>query len=218
MKLRLRRRIDITEPFYLKEAIDSLSTSPQTSLNLLLHGLQHETDPIKKSRAANYFQRLLKWIDEQDWKGSGNRRITLGLLDNLSKTDLMISSAPSSSPASSSINNAIGTVPPTLLSNLKITNDDMNSDSDDSLLYCPVCSHRFTRDRESHLTSCLSTTKPKSIGTRYTSTESNGGEECPICYEDLGGQVAVMDCLCKFHEKCIEEWFKRGKQCPFHCE
>ena len=220
VKCRLRIRIDINEPFYLKEAIDSLSTSPQTSLNLLLHGLQQESDATKKSRAANYFQRLLKWIDKQDWKETDkNKRTSIGLLDNLSRTDLMISSTNLS--AGSSVNNTIGTVPPTHLSNLKIITDDGNSDSDDSLLYCPVCSHRFTRDRESHLNSCLTRKLPKlPIGTRYTATEATAGdEECPICYEELEkSRVVVMDCLCRFHEKCIEEWFKRGKQCPFHHE
>lgn len=202
-KCRLRKRIEITDPFYLKEAIDSINTSPQTSLNLLLHGLQHESDPVKKSKVAAYFQRVLKWLDG---RGLGN---TLGLLDNLSRSDLMISSG--NYPANNRDNN----------NNQNAYKDANNSDSDDSLLYCPACSHRFLNDRESHLKFCLSGPRRKSVGSRYTATINVMEGECPICYEELGGGrrgVVVMDCLCRFHEKCIEEWFKRSKHCPFHYE
>ena len=212
-KCRLRRRIIITEPFYLKEAIESIAVSPQASLNLLLHGLQQETDPTKKSRVASYFQRLLKWIDERKQMNG-----TISLLDNLSRRDLMISSGQDA--LNCSKNAGFGTVPP---SNLKSNvDDDTNSESDDSLLYCPVCSHRFSSDRENHLSTCLSH-KPghNLIGSRYSSTDASNVlyGECPICYEDLREREGVvMDCLCRFHRKCIEEWFKRGKRCPFHCE
>lgn len=212
---RLRRMIMIKEPIYLKEAIESIKTSPKTSLNLLLRGLQQEKDPMNKSKAANYFQRLLKWVDEGERRLNGNNvndsSVSIGLLDNLSRSDLRVFSEDDS-----------GNKPGIGIKKVKSDLITIESgDSDDSLLYCPVCSHRFLQDRESHLTTCL--TRKSIIGRRYTSTKINDNNmvkgECPICYEDLGkGRVAVMDCLCKFHVKCIEEWLRRGKQCPFHGE
>ena len=61
---------------------------------------------------------------------------------------------------------------------------------------------------------------------------SSHTEECPICYEYLDSRyyddgidndtnntenrVVIMNCLCRYHEKCIKEWIRRGNQCPFH--
>jgi hypothetical protein len=55
--------------------------------------------------------------------------------------------------------------------------------------------------------------------------ESDLGQECLICFEDFlhGNHVARLDCLCVYHEHCIEEWFlsqveKVGQgSCPVHC-
>lgn len=42
--------------------------------------------------------------------------------------------------------------------------------------------------------------------------------ECPICYVEYmeGDRIALLDCLCRFHETCILEWLGRGHQCPLH--
>ncbi|EAT92095.1 hypothetical protein SNOG_00600 [Parastagonospora nodorum SN15] len=45
-------------------------------------------------------------------------------------------------------------------------------------------------------------------------------EECIICFEEYeaGDKMARLVCLCKFHEKCIREWWgKKGRgACPTH--
>jgi len=60
----------------------------------------------------------------------------------------------------------------------------------------------------------------------YTATEKDctdedGKEaECIICLEDYeaGDKMARLVCWCKFHEKCITEWWdKKGRgACPTH--
>ena len=44
--------------------------------------------------------------------------------------------------------------------------------------------------------------------------------ECPICFEDfdLHQHVARLDCLCIYHEPCIQAWYSRksAKTCPHH--
>lgn len=226
---RLRKRIEITDQFYLKQSIDLVRQAfPQKALNILLEGLQHESDPQKKSRAANYFQRLLLTVE----RGGAN---ALGLLDNLSRSNLVILGDEAVKSSSSTINimrYEQQRLPPVTreFPNYKSTqgtqgtqvDSETEYDSDDSLLYCPVCSHRFNTtpsDKSKHLQSCLTSPRNKLIGNRYTNLQENKkAEECPICYEEMKEGVVMMNCLCKFHGKCIEEWLKRGKQCPYHSE
>ena len=225
---RLRKRIEITNQFYLQQSIDLFKQSlNQKALNILLEGLQHETDPQKKSRAANYFQRLLQTVE----KSGAN---ALGLLDNLSRSNLVILGDEAAVRSSSSTLNImryenIQRLPPVTrefpnYSVNSIVDSESEYDSDDSLLYCPVCSHRFSSspsDRSSHLQSCLNSPRHRLVGDRYTNLSAVldiKAEECPICYEEMTEGVVVMNCLCRFHGKCIEDWLKRGKQCPYHCE
>ncbi|KAJ1548325.1 hypothetical protein HK405_003655 [Cladochytrium tenue] len=44
------------------------------------------------------------------------------------------------------------------------------------------------------------------------------GVECVICFNELeaGDRIARLNCLCIYHEACIEEWFKRKNSCPVH--
>lgn len=198
---RLRRLIEISagDQSYLKESIDLvLSDDHSRALKVLLEGLQRENDGEKKRRAAGYFQRLLQ--------RSGTP--TLGLLDNLSRSNLVIFSD-----SHRDIHRD---------KDVRNVHSDEEEESDDSLLYCPVCSHRFIHnDRQSHLSSCLNSPAQPLIANRYTRSVATTTvpAECPICYEDLNEEESVvMNCLCRFHEKCIEEWLGRGKQCPFHQE
>jgi hypothetical protein len=221
---RLRKRIKITDQFYLKKSIDLVrQSSTQKALNILLAGLQHESDPQKKLRAANYFQRLLQTVE----RGGAS---TLGLLDNLSRSNLVILGDETGGRSSSTTIDNLGyeqRLPPVTrdFPNYKCvaTDSDSDYDSDDSLIYCPVCSHRFntspSSDKSSHLQSCLNSPRHKLIGDRYTKlSENKSSDECPICYEEMNDGVVVMNCLCRFHGKCIKEWLKRGKQCPYHNE
>ncbi|CCX31471.1 FYVE zinc finger-domain-containing protein [Pyronema domesticum] len=107
--------------------------------------------------------------------------------------------------------------------------------------YCPIC-HRalpFLPDpseagREAHIASCLTPI------TRSRSYTNSGGRmvvwnathkdtidtgtrepvECIICFEDFeeGQEIARLECLCRFHKKCIRSWFDRkgNGQCPVH--
>lgn len=57
------------------------------------------------------------------------------------------------------------------------------------------------------------------IASAYSALESPGtAPECPICYVAYaaGDSVALLNCLCRFHEACIADWFARGNACPFH--
>ena len=196
---RLRRRIEIKEPIYLKEAIETASRGQfQQALTVLLDGMQHERDPQMKLKSAKYFQRLLQRIEKT--------MPALGILDSLSRTSLVI------------LNDDIVNI------NRRQSSD---FDSEDSLMYCPACSHRFLdgNSRESHLKRCLANPLHRIIGDRYITTNTSQQdlchEECPICYEYLDdrNRTVVMNCLCRFHEKCIKEWLRRGKEsCPLHCE
>ena len=221
---RLRKRIEIIDQFYLQQSIELVrQSSTQKALNILLEGLQHESDHQKKSRAANYFQRLLQTVE----RGGAN---ALGLLDNLSRSNLVILGDEAvRSSATINIMRHEQRLPPVTreFPNFKciVTDSDSEYESDDSLLYCPVCSHKFSStplNRSSHLQSCLNSPRNKLIGDRYTNLsetfEAKSFEECPICYEEMRDGVVVMNCLCRFHGKCIKEWLKRDKQCPYHSE
>ena len=43
--------------------------------------------------------------------------------------------------------------------------------------------------------------------------------ECSICLELLQNNIAILDCIHKFHEDCISKWLSRSKynKCPV-CE
>ncbi|PYH94151.1 FYVE-domain-containing protein [Aspergillus ellipticus CBS 707.79] len=58
----------------------------------------------------------------------------------------------------------------------------------------------------------------------FTATEKDcigqdgGLQECTICMEEyeVGQALVRLECLCKFHKRCIVEWFERKKECPVH--
>jgi len=45
-------------------------------------------------------------------------------------------------------------------------------------------------------------------------------EECIICFEEfeVGDEMGRLECLCKFHRKCIRQWWDAKGQgsCPTH--
>ena len=43
--------------------------------------------------------------------------------------------------------------------------------------------------------------------------EDGGAQECTICMEEyeVGDQLVRLECLCKFHQTCIVEWFERKR-------
>lgn len=90
---------------------------------------------------------------------------------------------------------------------------------------CLVCGRVFDKsitaeERDFHLNECLNS-PPIMTGNRYMVHQLDfdlEGKECSICFELFlkGDKVAVLNCLCQYHEKCIDDWFLRGKLCPFH--
>lgn len=80
---------------------------------------------------------------------------------------------------------------------------------------CPVCHKTIpTDDIECHLVMCL--TKPKISYNDDILLEGKG--ECVICFEDMneGDRIARLPCLCIYHKKCIDSWFKVNRCCPEH--
>lgn len=44
--------------------------------------------------------------------------------------------------------------------------------------------------------------------------------ECVICFDEfeIGDAIARLECLCRYHKHCIQEWFDRKGNggCPIH--
>ncbi|CEL06814.1 Putative FYVE finger-containing protein [Aspergillus calidoustus] len=109
---------------------------------------------------------------------------------------------------------------------------------------CPICDNPLppigvngNEDaREAHIRGCIenhgrpasgSPVSPSPVPVRmlaFTATEKDcigqdGTEqECTICMEEyeVGQSLVRLECLCKFHKRCIVEWFERKKECPVH--
>uniref|UniRef100_A0A1B6FPU3 E3 ubiquitin-protein ligase ZNRF1 n=1 Tax=Cuerna arida TaxID=1464854 RepID=A0A1B6FPU3_9HEMI len=80
---------------------------------------------------------------------------------------------------------------------------------------CPACSKvLLPQDFDYHIVMCL--TKPK-LSYNEDILQSDKGE-CVICLEDLtvGTVIARLPCLCIYHKKCIDQWFKVNRSCPEH--
>ncbi|KAJ2570309.1 hypothetical protein IW140_002402 [Coemansia sp. RSA 1813] len=63
------------------------------------------------------------------------------------------------------------------------------------------------------------------MGVRYVSYKLTSdtpllGQECPICFDDFepGQRVARLNCLCTYHQPCINDWLQRTPACPVHYE
>ncbi|KAK4979392.1 hypothetical protein LTR28_005037 [Elasticomyces elasticus] len=83
--------------------------------------------------------------------------------------------------------------------------------------------------RDAHVLNCVNTASSSTRATmgrvRYPATEKDcvtedgGVAECQICMEDFEAGVAMarLECLCRFHERCIAEWWeKKPGNCPTH--
>lgn len=44
--------------------------------------------------------------------------------------------------------------------------------------------------------------------------------ECIICLENMikGDKIKILRCGHIYHYKCIDEWFKRKRECPLCCK
>ncbi|KAI8804903.1 hypothetical protein BJ742DRAFT_821975 [Cladochytrium replicatum] len=103
---------------------------------------------------------------------------------------------------------------------------------------CPVCGTNLDtfaeeEDRAEHVNNCLLRVgvgggKGQVIkGDRYivqTLKAAMDETECAICFEDfeIGQRIARLNCLCLYHEHCIEGWFATQvantgvRSCPVH--
>ena len=83
--------------------------------------------------------------------------------------------------------------------------------------YCPGCS--APKPDASHIRVCLERESGRVVGDRLVimpAEEAAPTEECLICYDPLSHPVALLNCFCKYHKRCIESWFTRNPSCPLH--
>lgn len=112
----------------------------------------------------------------------------------------------------------------------------------------PYLSDPTEAGREAHIAACISaaTSPPppsatlNSAATGRSRSYTNGGRmvvwnagekdtkdpstgevvECVICFEEfvVGTEIARLECLCRYHKKCIRTWFDRkgNGECPTH--
>ncbi|XP_075242463.1 uncharacterized protein LOC142337214 [Convolutriloba macropyga] len=84
-------------------------------------------------------------------------------------------------------------------------------------LRCPLCKQTSTDSEQfqAHVIHCL--TKPR-LTYNVDRLEHDRDEECVICFETFlkGDCIARLPCLCIYHKKCIDDWFKVNRKCPQH--
>ncbi|KAK6338921.1 hypothetical protein TWF696_009722 [Orbilia brochopaga] len=99
-----------------------------------------------------------------------------------------------------------------------------------SALVAPVPSSSTPYERARRHTASARTSGGRMVV--YTATEKdtfalgNDAEaegqkaECVICFEEFeaGDSIARLECFCRYHKKCIQDWFNRrgDGQCPVH--
>jgi hypothetical protein len=61
--------------------------------------------------------------------------------------------------------------------------------------------------------------------TRYYNTEIlmedfSNEQECAICFEPFRQRdiVARLECLCIYHQQCLDQWSQRKRCCPLHMD
>ncbi|PJF19165.1 hypothetical protein PSACC_01004 [Paramicrosporidium saccamoebae] len=135
--------------------------------------------------------------------------------------------SPNSTPSSESVFSRIAaalSLPTRFKSNVRPNETQF---TDVTLETCPVCSVSFRKwdckRMQEHVNECINKTERSGSiqGDRFTThrwTGEAGSRECSICFEDFeeGQHIAVLNCMCQFHQKCITAWFERGKCCPYH--
>ncbi|XP_063723123.1 E3 ubiquitin-protein ligase znrf2-like [Symsagittifera roscoffensis] len=84
-------------------------------------------------------------------------------------------------------------------------------------LRCPLCKQMSSDSEQfqAHVIHCL--TKPR-LTYNVEKLENDKDEECVICFEDFLKDecIARLPCLCIYHKKCIDDWFKVNRKCPQH--
>ncbi|KAJ5698098.1 hypothetical protein N7462_000103 [Penicillium macrosclerotiorum] len=103
-------------------------------------------------------------------------------------------------------------------------------------IFMPLSEHYPQSSREAHVRDCLARRDTQHAGTQlpppppaaarmleFAATEKDclgddSATECMICMEEykVGDKLARLECLCKFHKRCIVGWFERKMECPVH--
>eukprot|EP01137_Pigoraptor_chileana_P000079 Opistho-2@35654 len=84
---------------------------------------------------------------------------------------------------------------------------------------CPVCDAKLEDSSalDAHLDKCM---RRAAIGynTETLQIDLPGEIECQICLEEFttGQVVARLGCLCMFHKRCVDGWFRKSRSCPSH--
>ncbi|RPA78927.1 hypothetical protein BJ508DRAFT_151030 [Ascobolus immersus RN42] len=77
-----------------------------------------------------------------------------------------------------------------------------------------------TMPRRSTVTKALGRMSTYSATAKDTHGVDGEPVECVICFEEFeeGDEMAMLDCLCRYHKACIRKWFdKKGNgNCPVH--
>jgi E3 ubiquitin-protein ligase ZNRF1/2 len=84
-----------------------------------------------------------------------------------------------------------------------------------STVQCPVCSKDVpSSEMETHMPQCVN--RPRVTYNVDTLAQDSG--ECSICLDDMlpGEQIVRLPCLCVYHLKCAQQWFKVSQTCPEH--
>lgn len=111
---------------------------------------------------------------------------------------------------------------------------------------CPICARILPpidpstgseEAREAHIRACIEQRDPGTTASAtassmqhrmlvFSATEKDclatgsgsTNQECSICMEEyeVGEDLARLECLCKFHKRCIVDWFERKQECPVH--
>lgn len=235
--IRLRRRRVVTEPVGLVSAIEAASEAEMASdeeqmlncyrraVSELMETIKSAELPVKeRSQCAEYLQRVILRMEDVSGDkamASVNANSVLQEMPNENTSTASLPAITKTFPPDSSGSNAVKRQLSRLSSLFKRRNNE------EALQYCPVCSRKLPKgeaERAEHLNACLSLTSQSSVavvGDRYRVhlVEADEPErECPICYEPFlkGQRSVIMNCLCRFHEACIERWFLRSPSCPFH--
>lgn len=232
--IRLRRRRVVLEPPGLVRAIEAACEAEssldeehmqacfRTAISELMETIKSAELPAKeRHQCAEYMQRVILRMNDVGVEAVASVNVNSVLQELPSIENASTASLPAVTkafPLNSAVKRQLSRL--SFLFKRRAANEE-------TLQYCPVCSGKLARsdeERAEHLNACLSSISQSSVavvGDRYRVHVQEADDlerECPICYEPFlqGQRTVIMNCLCRFHEPCIERWFLRSPSCPFH--
>lgn len=231
--IRLRRRRVVSEPAGLVRAIEAACEAESSldeermmacfrkAVSVLMETIKNAELPAKeRHQCAEYMQRVILRMNDVGGEAVASVNVN-NILQELPTENASTASLPAVT-KTFPLNSAVKRQLSRLSSLFK-----RRAANEETLQYCPVCSAKLARsdeERAEHLNTCLSSISQSSVavvGDRYrvhVQETDDIERECPICYEPFlqEQRTVIMNCLCRFHEPCIERWFIRSPSCPFH--